>query len=49
MSRKGSQKSNLAIELRAGKKRLKDALRGLSAKQCETAGAIRKVVPAVIC
>jgi hypothetical protein len=35
------QKSNLAIELRAGKKRLENALHGLSEEQCETAGATR--------
>lgn len=33
------QKSNLALELKAGKKRLEDALRGLSDEQCETAKA----------
>src|SRR5271156_2274422 len=48
-SRREFQKSNLAIELRAGKKRLKEALRGLIASQCQTAGATRKVVSAVIC
>ena len=41
MSPKEFQKSNLAIELRAGKKRLEDALHGLSDEQCETAGATR--------
>ncbi len=35
------QKSNLALELKAGKKRLEDALRGLSDEQCERAGATR--------
>jgi hypothetical protein len=35
------QKSNLAIELRAGKKRLENALHGLSEEQCEMAGATR--------
>jgi hypothetical protein len=35
------QKSNLAIELRAGKKRLENALHGLREEQCETAGATR--------
>jgi hypothetical protein len=41
MSPKEFQKSNLSIELRAGKKRLEDALHGLSDEQCETAGATR--------
>src|SRR5260370_6880547 len=35
------QKSNLAVELKAGKKRLEDALHGLSDEQCERAGATR--------
>lgn len=35
------QKSNLALELKAGKKRLEDALHGLSDEQCERAGAAR--------
>jgi hypothetical protein len=35
------QKSYLAIELRAGKKRLENALHGLSQEQCETARATR--------
>lgn len=35
------QKSNLARELKAGKKRLEDALRGLSDEQCRKAGATR--------
>ena len=35
------QKSNLAVELKAGKKRLEDVLRGLSDEQCERAGAAR--------
>jgi hypothetical protein len=39
MSPKEFQKSNLAIELRAGKKRLENALQGLSEEQCETAGS----------
>ena len=39
MSPKEFQKSNLALELKAGKKRLEDALRGLSDEQCETARA----------
>ena len=39
MSPKEFQKSNLALELKAGKKRLEDALRGLSDDQCETARA----------
>jgi len=41
MSPKESQKSNLAIELRAGKKRLENALHGLSEEQCESAGSTR--------
>jgi hypothetical protein len=41
MTPKGFQKSNLAIELRAGKKRLEDALHGLSDEQCDMAGATR--------
>ncbi len=41
MSPKEFQKSNLAIELRVGKKRLEDALHGLSDEQCERAGATR--------
>ena len=41
MTPKQFQKSNLAIELRAGKKRLEDALHGLSDEQWETAGATR--------
>jgi hypothetical protein len=39
MSPKEFQKSNLALELKAGKKRLEDALHGLSDEQCETARA----------
>src|SRR5882724_10811224 len=39
MSPKEFQKSNLATELKAGKKRLGDALHGLSDEQCERAGA----------
>jgi hypothetical protein len=39
MSPKKFQKSNLAVELKAGKMRLEDALHGLSDEQCETAGA----------
>src|SRR5216684_4312420 len=38
---KAFQKSNLAIELKAGKKRLEVALHGLSDEQCERAGATR--------
>ena len=34
------QKSNLALELKAGKKRLENALRGLSDEQSERTGAI---------
>jgi hypothetical protein len=41
MSPKEIQKLNLALELKAGKKRLEDALHGLSHEQCETAGATR--------
>ncbi len=35
------QKSNLALELKSGKKRLEGALQGLSDEQCERAGATR--------
>jgi len=35
------QKSNLALELKAGKKRLEDALHALSDEQCERAGGAR--------
>jgi hypothetical protein len=41
MTPKEFQKSNLAVELKAGKKRLEDALHGLSDEQCERAGAMR--------
>jgi hypothetical protein len=41
MTPKQSQKSNLAIELRAGKKRLEDAFHSLSDEQCEAAGTTR--------
>ena len=41
MTPKQVQKSHLAIELRAGKKRIEDALHGLSDEQCEMAGATR--------
>jgi hypothetical protein len=41
MSPKEFQKSHLAIELRAGKKRLENALHGLSEEQCESAGSTR--------
>jgi len=41
MAPKEFQKSHLAIELRAGKKRLEDLLHGLSDEQCETAAATR--------
>ena len=41
MTPKQFQKSNLALELQAGKKRLEDALHGLSEEQCERAGATR--------
>src|SRR5258705_171494 len=41
MTPKESQKSNLAVELKTGRKRLKDALHGLSDEQCERAGTTR--------
>jgi len=41
MTPKEFQKSNLSAELKAGKKRLEDALHGLSDEQCEKAGATR--------
>jgi hypothetical protein len=41
MTPKEFQKSNLAVELKAGRKRLEDALHGLSDEQCERAGATR--------
>jgi len=41
MTPKEFQKSNLAVELKVGKKRLEDALRGLSDEQCERTGATR--------
>jgi hypothetical protein len=41
MTPKEFQKSNLTVELKAGKKRLEDALRGLSGEQCERPGATR--------
>jgi hypothetical protein len=41
MTPKEFQKSNLAVELKAGRKRLEDALRSLSDEQCERAGATR--------
>src|SRR5260370_16593516 len=41
MAPKEFQKSNLAVELKTGRKRLEDALRGLSDEQCERAGATR--------
>ena len=41
MTPKQFQKSNLALELKTGKKRLEGALHGLSEEQCETAGATR--------
>jgi len=41
MAPKEFQKSNLTVELKAGKKRLEDALRGLGDEQCERAGATR--------
>jgi hypothetical protein len=39
MTPKEFQKSNLAVELKAGRKRLEDALHGLSDEQCDKAGA----------
>src|SRR5882762_865377 len=39
MTPKEFQKSNLAVELKAEKKRLEDALHGLSDEQCERPGA----------
>jgi hypothetical protein len=39
MTPKEFQKSNLAVELKIGRKRLEDALHGLSDEQCERAGA----------
>jgi hypothetical protein len=41
MTPKEFQKSNLSVELKAGKKRLEDAFHGLSDEQCERAGATR--------
>jgi hypothetical protein len=41
MTPKEFQKSNLPAELKAGKKRLEDALHGLSDEQCQKAGATR--------
>lgn len=41
MTPKEFQKSNLAVELKAGKRRLEEALRGLSDEECERAGATR--------
>jgi hypothetical protein len=41
MTPKEFQKSNLAVELKTGKKRLEEALHGLSDEQCERAGATR--------
>jgi hypothetical protein len=41
MTPKEFQKSNLPVELKAGKKRLEDALHGLSDEQCQRAGATR--------
>jgi hypothetical protein len=41
MTPKEFQESTLAVELKAGKKRLEDALRGLSDEQCERTGATR--------
>jgi len=41
MTPKEFQKSNLAIELKAGKRRLEDSLHGFSDEQCERAGATR--------
>src|SRR5258708_38472531 len=41
MTPKEFQKSNLAVELKAGRQRLEDALRGLSDEEGERAGATR--------
>jgi hypothetical protein len=41
MTAKEFQKSNLAVELKTGRRRLEDALHGLSDEQCERAGATR--------
>ena len=41
MTPKEFQKSNLAVELKTGRKRLEDALHGLSDEQCGSAGATR--------
>jgi hypothetical protein len=41
MTPKEFQKSNLAVDLKTGRKRLEDALHGLSDEQCERAGAPR--------
>ncbi len=41
MTPKEFQRSNLAVDLKAGKKRLEDALHGLSDEQCERARATR--------
>jgi hypothetical protein len=41
MTPKEFQKSNLSVELKTGKKRLEDALRGLSDEQCARAGTTR--------
>jgi hypothetical protein len=41
MTPKEFQKSHLAVELKAGRKRLEDALHGLSDEQCERAGPTR--------
>jgi hypothetical protein len=39
MTPKEFQQSHLAVELKAGKKRLEGALQGLSDEQCEREGA----------
>jgi hypothetical protein len=41
MTPKEFQKTNLVVELKTGRKRLEDALLGLSDEQCERAGATR--------
>jgi hypothetical protein len=38
MTPKEFQKTNLAVELKTGRNRLEDALRGLSDEQCERPG-----------
>ena len=42
------ERSNLALELRTGKKRLELVLHGLTDEQCEMAGAVRSLVSHLI-